>query len=84
VAHGIATREKGGARGGTDRLDIELFQASAGISEFVEGRSLQFLAMPTHVGPAEIIGEEEDDMGARGLGVGVGRGKENTEAEESK
>jgi hypothetical protein len=81
VAHGVAPGQEGGAGGGADGLDVELLQADAGGGELVDVRRLDFASVVADVLPAEVVGEEEDDVRPGG-GVGsCGEGEQEDKGE---
>jgi hypothetical protein len=73
VAHRVAAGHQGGPRRRADGQDVELLQLRAGRGELVEVRRLVLALVPADVGPAEVIGEEDDDVRLGRLRVGEDR-----------
>ena len=62
VANRITARQQRRARGRADRQHVKLFQLRAAARERVEMGRLDFAAVPADIRPAQVIGEEVDDV----------------------
>ena len=74
MAHRITPREKSRARRRTHGLNVKLLEFRAGGGESIKVRGFDFGTVPTDVGPAVVIGENENDIRSQGGGFGRGRG----------
>src|SRR5262249_21334775 len=63
VAEGIAACHKRGARGRTHRLRVKLLELDACLREHVEVGSLDIGSVEADVFPAEVVGDDVDDIG---------------------
>ena len=62
VAHRVTPGQQRRARGRADGLNVKLLQPRTSGGKLVEVRCLDLAAVPAHIGPAEIIGEEKNDV----------------------
>lgn len=76
-AVGIAAREQGGATGAANGLGgIEIGETAALAGHALKMGCLERASERSDVGVAKIVGENDDDIGARGRGLlGLGGGK---------
>ena len=74
----VETGEEAGARGTAARGVIHLREAKSVVGEVVETRRFDFAAVASEVGVAEIVSENDDDVG---LGVGFGEEGQGEEKE---
>jgi hypothetical protein len=63
VPHRVASGHQGGTGRRTDRLYVKLLEFRTPGGQLVQVRGLDRPAMPAHVAPAEVVGEEIDDVG---------------------
>ncbi len=64
-----------------DRLDVVAVEFDAFLHQFVDDRRLELPAVIADVGPAEIVGDDEEDVGFLGGGE-VGRERQEQEDNE--
>jgi len=75
VAHRVRPREQGRARRRTHGLNVKVLEFGAGGGEAIEVRGFDRGTVPADVGPAVVVGENENDIGARGGRRGRRRGE---------
>ena len=66
VPHRVAARHQGGPRRRADRLDVELLEPCAPAAASLSRLGVLIsLAVPADVGPAQVVGQDEDDVRPR-------------------
>jgi hypothetical protein len=60
----VAAGHEGAAGRGANRLDVELVELDAARGESVYVRRFDFGSVVTDIAPAEVIGHDQDDVGA--------------------
>ena len=66
---GVVAREEGAARGPAAAGVVELREAQSVRGEAVKIGGLNFAAVTSEIGVAEVVGHDEQDIGASGVGV---------------